>query len=156
MSPRRLDPDSVAAKLRLMDPLVRRLGELDGVTGDDLRDDLDRRLIVERLVTLLVETAVAVNGHIAGATGGPVPEDYRASFGAAAAAGAIPEDLARRLAPSAGLRNRLAHRYDQVDYDVVAAAVPVAHQDFRAYVTSVSEWLLRRQGPADGGTVQSS
>lgn len=145
MSPRRLDPESVTAKLRLMDPLVRRLGEFGGVTGDELRADLDRRLVAERLLTLLVETAAAVNGHIAGATGGPVPEDYRASFRAAASAGAIPGELAARLEPSAGLRNRLAHRYGHVDYDIVAAAVPQAYRDFGEYVGHVSAWLLRQQ-----------
>lgn len=143
MTPRRLDPESVTGKLRLMDPLIGRLGQLDGVTGDELRADLDRRLVVERLLTVLVETAAAVNGHIAASTGRPVPEDYRASFAAAASAGAIPEQLADRLAPSAGLRNRLAHRYDQIDYDIVAAAVPQAHRDFREYVEHVSRWLLR-------------
>jgi uncharacterized protein YutE (UPF0331/DUF86 family) len=143
MSPRRLDPDSVAAKLRLMEPLLDRLADLAGVTGEDLRRDLDRRLVVERILSVLVETAVAVNGHIAGSAGVPVPEDYRSSFAAAASAGAIPDDLARRLAPSTGLRNRLAHRYGEVDLDIVAAAVPHAHADYGEYVTRVSTWLLR-------------
>jgi uncharacterized protein YutE (UPF0331/DUF86 family) len=144
MSPRRLDPESVGAKLRLMEPLVERLGELSGVTAADLRDDLDRRLVVERILTVLVETAVAVNGHLAGSSGIPVPEDYRSSFAAAATVGAIPVELASRLAPSAGLRNRLAHRYGEVDLDIVAAAVPRAHHDFGDYLAHVSQWLLDR------------
>ncbi len=142
MSPRRLDPASVSAKLRLLEPLVARLAELEGVTGDDLEKDLDRRLVVERILTVLVETAAAINGHIASATGGPVPEDYRSSFAAAAKAGALTDDLAARLAPSAGLRNRLAHRYGDVDLYVVADAIPRAHDDFSEYVTQVSNWLV--------------
>ncbi|MGF1646027.1 MAG: DUF86 domain-containing protein [Kineosporiaceae bacterium] len=144
MSPRRLDPDSVAGKLRLMEPLIDRLADLDGVTGDELRQDLDRRLVVERILTVLVETAVAVNGHVVGSTGNPVPQDYRSSFGAAAAVGAVPHDLAQRLAPSAGLRNRLAHGYGEIDLDIVAAAVPQACRDFREYIGHVSRWLLRQ------------
>jgi uncharacterized protein YutE (UPF0331/DUF86 family) len=144
MSPRRLDPDSVAGKLRLMEPLIDRLAELVGVTGEDLQRDLDRRLVVERILSVLVETAVAVNGHVAGAAAVPVPEDYRSSFAAAASVGAIPEDLARRLAPSAGLRNRLAHRYGEIDLDIVAAAVPQAHADYGEFVERVSAWLLGR------------
>jgi uncharacterized protein YutE (UPF0331/DUF86 family) len=114
MSPRRLDPDSVAAKLRLMEPLLDRLADVVGVTGV------------------------------------PVPEDYRSSFAAAASAGAIPDDLARRLAPSAGPRNRLAHRYGEVDLDIVAAAVPLAHADYGEYVRRVSAWLLRASGEPAG------
>lgn len=149
MTPRRLDPESVVAKLRLLEPLLDRLGELGDVTGDDLRGDLDRRLVVERILTVLVETAAAVNGHIAAGTGSPVPADYRSSFAAAAVVGAIPVELAERLAPSSGLRNRLAHRYGDVDLDLVAAAVPRAERDFREYVTHVSSWLLHQAaGPA--------
>ncbi|MGF1648092.1 MAG: DUF86 domain-containing protein [Kineosporiaceae bacterium] len=146
MSPRRLDRDSVAGKLRLMVPLIDRLADLVDVTGEDLQRDLDRRLVVERILSVLVDTAVAVNGHLSGAAGVPVPEDYRSSFAAAAAVGAIPDDLARRLAPSAGLRNRLAHRYGEVDLDIVAAAVPQAHADYGEYVRRVSAWLLRGAG----------
>ncbi len=147
MSPRQLDPEAVTAKLRLLEPLVDRLAQLRHVTGDDLRADLDQRLVVERILTVLVETATAVNGHIAGGAGGPVPTDYRASFAAAAAAGAISSELAERLAPSAGLRNRLAHRSGAIDYDVVAAAVPVAERDFRQYLVQVSAWLLGQTRP---------
>lgn len=153
MSPRRLDPDSVQGKLAAMEPLIDRLGRLAGASGDDLRADLDRRLIAERLLTVLVETAVGVNGHIATTTGHQLTGDYRSTFGAAAAAGAISDDLARRLAPSTGLRNRLAHRYGEVDLDIVAAAIPQAHDDFSEYVRQVARWLATQVGAQPGGTL---
>ncbi|MFC5381322.1 type VII toxin-antitoxin system HepT family RNase toxin [Aquipuribacter nitratireducens] len=127
-----------------MEPLVDRLASLRGVSGDELRADLDTRLVVERILTVLVESAAAVNGHVVGASGGQVPDDYRSSFGAAAAAGAIRPELAGRLAPAAGLRNLLAHRYGEVDLDLVAAAVPRAHDDFRDYITQVAGWLTEQ------------
>jgi uncharacterized protein YutE (UPF0331/DUF86 family) len=71
-----------------------------------------------------------------------VPEDYRASFAAAARAGAITDGLAERLSPAAGLRNLLAHRYGEVDLDRVAAAAPRAHDDFQDYMAQVSSWLI--------------
>lgn len=142
MTPRRLDVDMVDARLRTMEPLVARLAELRDVTGRELSHDLDLRLVVERILTLLVEVAVSVNSHVVAASGSPLPPDYRSSFGAAAQVGLISEELARRVSPSAGLRNLLTHRYGDVDHQRVADAVPTAVDDYTDYLAQVSRWLL--------------
>lgn len=145
MTPRRLDPEVVDARLRSMEPLLVRLAELRGVSGSRLADDLDLRLVVERIPTLLVDTAVSVNSHVVTASGRPSPADYRSTFLAAADLGLITGELARRIAPSAGLRNLLTHRYGEVDQQRVADAVPGAVDDYTEYVTQVSRWLLEVQ-----------
>ena len=142
MSPRRLDTDVVDARLLSMEPLLARLAELREVSGTRLAGDLDLRLVVERILTVLVDTAVSVNSHVVTAAGRPSPADYRSTFLAAADAGLITADLARRIAPSAGLRNLLTHRYGEVDHQRVAAAVPGAVDDYTDYVAQVSRWLL--------------
>lgn len=98
MTPRRLDPEVVDARLRSMEPLLARLAELRGVSGSRLADDLDLRLV-------------------------------------AADIGVITAEPARRIAPSAGLRNLLTHRYGEVDHQRVADAVPGAVDDYTEYVT---------------------
>ena len=54
---------------------------------------------------------------------------------------ADPQDLAERLAPSAGLRNVLVHEYAQVDLALVARGVELARTDYRAYVREVARGL---------------
>lgn len=142
MTPRRLDPEVVDARLRSMEPLLARLGQLRDVTGSRLADDLDLRLVVERILTLLVDTAVSVNSHVVTASGRPAPADYRSTFPAAADLGLLTPELARRMAPSAGLRNLLTHRYGEIDHQRVADAVPGAVDDYTEYVAQVSRWLL--------------
>lgn len=56
--------------------------------------------------------------------------DYYASFVEAGRRGLIPEELAERLAPSAGLRNRLVHESDRIDDAIVLAAVALARRGF--------------------------
>jgi len=142
MTPRRLDRDVVDARVRTMEPLLVRLAELRDVTGPQLADDLDLRLVVERILTVLVDTAVSVNSHVVTASGRPSPTDYRSTFLAAADVGLITPELAGRIAPSTGLRNLLTHRYGEVDQQRVAAAVPGAVDDYCDYVAQVSRWLL--------------
>jgi uncharacterized protein YutE (UPF0331/DUF86 family) len=108
-----LDRDTVAVRLGLMNDLLGDLESVGSVDAARLRSDRMARHAVERMLTQLVEFAVSVNSHIA-AVAGSVPGTYRESFFAAADAGFISTDLAERLAPSAGLRNILTHKYVEV------------------------------------------
>lgn len=141
MTPPGLDTALVHAKLRSMREL---LDDLDGAGHvDAARLDADRMLrhAVERVLTQLVELAAAVNGHVAVARLGRGAATYRESFALAAQAGALPEELANRLAPSAGLRNLLVHEYADVDLRLVALGVELARQDYRAYVRAIAASL---------------
>lgn len=62
----------------------------------------------------------------------------------AAAAGAIDRDVADRLAPAAGLRNLLVHRYADLDVDLVATAVDEVLDGFAEYVAEVAAFLRSR------------
>lgn len=123
-----------------------QLDELVPTTGERLTDDWRHRAVVERLVERLVELSVAVNSHIAGAVTGVPPDDYRASFHAAATAGALPDEMAARLAPAAGLRNVITHDYLEVDVALLATGANAAPADFRGYVEVVAAWLAAQDG----------
>ncbi len=132
-------------RLREMETLLDYLEAVAPVTADALRADLGARLAVERALTQLVEFAVNINTHVVVAGGRLPPDDYRASFSEAAEEGLLSGDLATRLAPSAGLRNILVHRYLEVDLATVSAAVEEARHSFREYVRQVARHLQRRQ-----------
>lgn len=144
MMPRPLDEAAVQAKLELMAVLLRRLGRFGAVDRAGIENDLDQRLILERILTQLVDLAVGINTQIASAELGIVPADYRSSFPALAEAGAIEPDLARRLAPSTGMRNVLVHAYLDLDVDRFVSSVPPARVQFGEYVEQVARWLLDR------------
>lgn len=134
MTPPSLDVATVHAKLHAMREL---LDDLDGVGPVDvelLRRDRLLRYAVERILTSLVDLAVAVNGHLAVARLGAGATTYRESFALAERAGVLPPDLAQRLAPSAGLRNVLTHEYLAVELEFIVDGVTSARVDYREYV----------------------
>lgn len=153
MTPRRLEADVVIRRLAEMDRLLDDLIAVGPVTAGQLTADRLARHAVERILAALVDLAVAINSHISAAIGGQLPTDYRSSFGAAAAAGALPSELAGALAPSAGLRNAIIHAYLDVDLERIAAAIPLALRDYRSYVSAVAGWLRTRT--AAGGPTES-
>ncbi len=141
MTPPSVDAALVHAKLTAMRELLDDLDTVGPVDAARLTADRMLRHAVERILTQLVELAVGVNGHVAVGRLGRGATTYRESFTLAARAGAVPEDLAQRLAPSAGLRNVLVHEYAQVDLALVAWGVELARRDYRTFVREVARSL---------------
>jgi len=141
VTPPAVDAAVVHAKLRLMRQLLDDLESVAAVDRAAIEQDRMLRYAVERILIQLVELAAGVNAHLAAARLGVGAMSYRESFLAAAQAGALPHELAERLAPSAGLRNVLVHEYLAVDLDLVVAGIALAKADFRRYVRSIADAL---------------
>jgi uncharacterized protein YutE (UPF0331/DUF86 family) len=142
MTPRRYDPDVVQARLRELRSLLEDLAALGHLTAEELREDRLRRHATERILISMVDLAVAVNSHVAAAVLGSAPSDYEDSFHRAAQAGLITAELAGRIAPSAGMRNVLVHRYQVIDLERVAAAMPAMLADFGEFVAQAARFTI--------------
>jgi uncharacterized protein YutE (UPF0331/DUF86 family) len=144
MTPARLNPPTIVARLRLITEAIEDLEALGEVTAEGLQQDRHSRRVVERCLELLVDAAAAINAHVAAALTRDPPTDMTQSFAKAAAAGLLSEELAARLRPSAGMRNAIVHAYVDLDLQRVAAAVPLAIADYTAYVQAVATFLANR------------
>jgi len=151
MTPRRLDPTTILVRLRLIEDLLTDLREIGEVSPNRLRRERFTRHVVERVLTQLVDIANAINTHVAAAELDRAPHSNRASFDDLAKAGVVDHEFADLIAPSASMRNILIHEYLDIDFDRVAAAVPVAIEQYGRYVEQVARWLLERQ-KVSGGT----
>lgn len=140
-----VDAALVRRKLATIARDLTDLAGLEGLTADAYRADRMRRKATERLVQEVVEAAVDTNVHLLRAAGRATPGDYFSSFMAAGEARILPDALARELAPSAGLRNRLVHEYDEIDDALVLAAAIKARRLYRDYVAAIEQYL-REQG----------
>ena len=136
-------PEIVRRKLLHLDGYLRELEPYREITLDAYLAPGGPRRTIERIVQLVIETAVDINLHVATEIEGRPPADYRESFRAAARIGLIPPALAGGLAPSSGLRNVLVHGYANIDDARVHAAIPLVLDGFRAYAGAVLGWLDR-------------
>ena len=141
MTPPSLDRDQAGARLRTMRETLDELESLRDVSVARLESEPLTRAAAERLIQVVVDLAVDVNAHIAVVATGAAPQTGRDSFLAAATSGAITEDLATALAPAAGLRNVLVHRYTDIRTDLVASAVGTVLDGFSDYVRQVAAYL---------------
>lgn len=134
----------VNARLTEIKMLIEDLEELGPVTADDLRHDRRTRHLAERELSQVIELAASINIHIVAAMRGRAPESYYSSFGELARIGVIESEFARRLQPSTGMRNVLVHEYMAVDYQRVAATIPLVIEQYSEYVRQVARWASER------------
>jgi uncharacterized protein YutE (UPF0331/DUF86 family)/predicted nucleotidyltransferase len=104
--------------------------------------------VAERLLERTIGRMIDVNYHLITEHGQPPPSDYYTSFLKLADLGILEAGVARRLAPSAGLRNRLVHEYEEVDPAKVFEALSPARADIIDYVRAVEAFLTRNEGEA--------
>ena len=140
----RLDADLVRRKLAAITRTLAHLAAVEGMTLGEYRADPFRQKGTEKMLQEVVEAAVDANLHLLRSLGGAVPGDYYESFVALGRSGVVPMALAERLAPAAGLRNRLVHEYEHVDDAIVIRAVGEARQSFREYAAAIEAFLQGR------------
>jgi uncharacterized protein YutE (UPF0331/DUF86 family) len=143
MTPRRLDPSIVQARLSVMRGLLDDLAGVDAAGQPPLAENRMLRHGIERILTQLVELAAAINEHVVGARLQRVATSYRESFELAEECGLIDKQLRDDLLPSVGMRNILVHEYLETDLRKVAVAVPLALRCYRRYVQQVAEFAIR-------------
>lgn len=63
----------------------------------------------------MVDAAVDINSHIISASDFETSDDYHSTLTTLAEHNILPRELADRIAPSVGLRNRIVHQYEEVN-----------------------------------------
>ncbi len=140
-----IDPELVTRKLVLITEDLRRLEALARKSREEyLASGIDEDL-AERYLERMIGRMIDVNYHLLTESGEAPPRDYHESFVALSRVGALPADFARRLAPCAGLRNRIVHAYDDLDAGRVYDSLRDALADVPAYLAGIRDFLDSRR-----------
>lgn len=139
MSP--IEAEIVKRKLARIAENLKALEPIKDMKQDKYVKDLYKRKATEKLLQELIEAAIDINIHMIVQTGNPAPDDYYESFIKAGELKIISQDLAEKLAPSAGLRNRLVHEYDRIEHSMVLKAVAMAEELYPQYVKEINDYV---------------
>lgn len=142
MSP--VEVEIVKRKLAIIIENLKALEPIKNMTMEEYINDLYKRKAAERLLQELIEAAIDINIHIIVQTGDTAPDDYYESFIKAGRLRIISADLAEKLAPSAGLRNRLVHEYDRIEDSMVYEALRTAEALYHKYIKEISDYISEK------------
>ncbi len=138
-----LDKEFVTRKVKLIQEELSKLEMLKGFTFDEITKDGVKMAAVERYLEKVVMRAIDINQHIISELGkGNEPlKGYEDTFYALVKIGVYGEDFAKEIAPSAGLRNRLVHEYNNTKEEIVYDSVSDALKQYVKYCDSVLKFI---------------
>lgn len=110
-----IDVHLVKSKLHDIEKYYGEMSPLLAVDSRELIEDSVRLHALERLFQLIVDRALDVNTHVIAESNFSAPDDYQSTFITLGEHKVIPMDFALTIAPSVGLRNRVVHKYGNVD-----------------------------------------
>jgi uncharacterized protein YutE (UPF0331/DUF86 family) len=129
----------ITADLRALEPLARHPVEEYVASPTD-------EILVERYLERIIGRMIDINYHLVTEAGQPPPRDYFDSFTQLARIGVLPAGFAKRIAASAGLRNRLVHEYGEIDPERVYEGLQAAVRDVPEYLLHVERHLRKPAG----------
>jgi uncharacterized protein YutE (UPF0331/DUF86 family) len=141
MSP--IEEEIIRRKLATIVENLKALDPIGQMSLGEYFQELYKRKATERLLQELIEAAIDINTYIIVQTGNKVPDDYYESFIVLGELNIISSQLAEKLAPSAGLRNRLVHEYDTLEHSMVLEAVRRAQELYPKYIEQIENYLSR-------------
>jgi uncharacterized protein YutE (UPF0331/DUF86 family) len=139
-----VEKEVIRRKLAIIAENLKALEPINKMTKKEYIEDIYKRKATERLLQELIEAAIDINTHIIIQIGGTAPSDYYESFIRAGEFKIISADIAEKLAPSAGLRNRLVHEYDLLEHSIVLDAVRIVEGLYTKYIKEIEDYISSR------------
>lgn len=136
-----IDPVLVVRKMNFILKDLAALERFRAMTLEAYLVDPLYEMAVERYLERLIGRMIDINYHLVTERGEAPPVDYYDLFIAAGRAGVLPVQFARDIASAAGLRNRIAHEYDEIDEGQVLAAVQRALEEIPLYLQHVQRFI---------------
>ncbi|ALB43569.1 hypothetical protein AA650_15655 [Anabaena sp. WA102] len=137
-----MDSEIVLSRLRLITKYYNTLVEFNSLSLDEFLGDFRQQLIVERLLQLMTQAAIDINDHILSKLKSGKSYTNFEAFIELGKYQILTPELAKQIAPSSGLRNRLVHEYDDIDPNQVFMAISFALQQYPLYVRQINSYLI--------------
>jgi uncharacterized protein YutE (UPF0331/DUF86 family) len=130
-------------KIKLIQEDLSELDHLAHYSFEEINKDRIKFLAVERLMEKIIMRAIDINQHMIAelGRGDERVRDYEDTFYVLSQLGVYGEEFAKQIAPSAGLRNRLVHEYNNTRQDIIYKSVGEAVGQYAKYCDSVLKFI---------------
>ena len=128
-----INKNLVITKLEQIKTYLKEIEPDLKLSPKNIKDDYRKLRTLERDFQLIVDTMVSINTHLISKLGLPVPDDYQSTFSILGENKIIPMDFALKIAPAVGMRNRIVHRYGDIDKKKFIIDIQKGASDFKQY-----------------------
>ncbi|MGB9892030.1 MULTISPECIES: DUF86 domain-containing protein [Thermodesulfovibrio] len=138
-----IDKEFIKTKLFLIKSYYEELEQILSFSDSEIKEDFIRLRAIERLIQLIVDEIIDINTHIMRYQPLKLSIDFQSSFLILAENNILPESFAKKIAPVVGLRNRLVHRYEKIDLDLLLNLIRKNKDDFIEYVKHILDFIQK-------------
>jgi uncharacterized protein YutE (UPF0331/DUF86 family) len=142
-----VDPERIEKLVSAMREAVLILRELGAMKESEFLGDKHKGSSAKYNFIVAIEAAIDLASHLISRKGFRAPEDYSDTFRVLREAGVIESDFALELEKMARFRNRLVHRYWDVDPKEVWKILHDKVDDVEKYITHVGAYVSSEGSP---------
>lgn len=127
-----------------IEEICNYLQEAEGLLGSSDKEilaDSGKLHIAERLLQLIVDTMIDINQHLIGELNLKISDDFQGTFYILGENKILPDDFAKKIAPVVGLRNRIVHRYEELNKELFIKTIRNDFPDFEEYLKLINQYL---------------
>ena len=132
---------SMRRKLALILDYLSEIAPLARMSLDNFLGDRYLPRAAERLLEITIQAALDINNHLLKEFAQTSEQSNADSFLKLGQVGAITPELAQLLSDSGKFRNRLAHRYNEVDSEIVFLVLSQVLQQYPLYAAQVESFI---------------
>jgi uncharacterized protein YutE (UPF0331/DUF86 family) len=136
-----VDKKLIGRKITLINNDLKSLKVLSKLSLKTYLSKTEYEALAERYLERIIGRMIDINYHILSEIENEIPTDFYNSFIALGKKKYLPVKLAGIMANSAGLRNRLAHEYDEIDSKKVYEAMADCLRDVPKYLKDIVKSL---------------
>lgn len=136
-----LKRDIIKEKLAKLVEFLRELKKVKTASFEEYKSNPATKRSCERLIQLIIESAADINSSVIIGLKDFPPRDYYDTFIKAGEVELISSELSKKLAPWAGLRNRIVHEYAEIKDRLVFEKVEPTIENFAEYVRQVEKFI---------------
>ena len=140
-----VDEEVVVDKLRYINQYTADLKLMRGMTKQEYTEDMVTQRAVERTLMNLVQVCIDLSRHIRSTADLSSSGTAKKEMESLGEAGIISVETQERMEEAVGFRNILAHRYGDIDHEIV---YDVLHEDlrwFEQFQQEIAQWFKRRE-----------
>ncbi|MFA5001011.1 MAG: DUF86 domain-containing protein [Candidatus Paceibacterota bacterium] len=136
-----LDKELISRKITSINGDLKSLKALSKLSLKTYLSKAEYETLAERYLERIIGRMIDINYHILSEKENEIPTDFYNSFITLGKKKYLPTKFAETMANSAGLRNRLAHEYDEIDAKKVFGAIESCLTDVPKYLKNIVKSL---------------
>jgi len=136
-----MDNERILSKINELDQCLKELEEIRPDSLDEYKRSLLKRRACERVIQVAIETVIDICNLIISGLKLGLPSDDESTFKKLKDEKIISEKIEKILINMKGFRNRLVHKYEDIDDETVFELISERLSDFEIFRKEILEFL---------------